>query len=183
MDREEPNINQIDIGSNTKDGLSSVAFSLEEEEEKIVEKFLALKRALGWTLKDNAIKLEQKAMDEADGCFNISDNEEEVLKKTDEVSVETEDSIDMNFDLVNLVVEKKKSVKFNQQTFKDPASEKYCKKITKKLNQFATNLIDNSVRIDEPFLLFLYNFLVINHLEVAEIEIFFSFCADLIDVN
>ena len=67
--------------------------------------------------------------------------------------------------------------------FKDEASRKYCKKVAKRVSEFRRQVVEREGRVDIAFMMFLYNFFVINHIEKAEIDIFFSFVGDLVEPN
>ena len=59
----------------------------------------------------------------------------------------------------------------------------FCKKVEQALMILKRKLITGSQKIDLPFLMFLYDFLVVNHIDIKELDIFFGFIGSLIDAR
>jgi hypothetical protein len=66
---------------------------------------------------------------------------------------------------------------FNQET------SYFCKKVEQSLMMLKRKLMSNSQKIHLEFFMFLYDFLVVNHIDLKEIDIFFSFMSSLTDAR
>ena len=71
---------------------------------------------------------------------------------------------------------------FSQKLFKSEDSHLFCRNISKRLMNLRREIVQNANRVNNGLLNFLFQYLVINNIEFAEIEIFFSFLTPLIDV-
>lgn len=72
---------------------------------------------------------------------------------------------------------------FSQKLFKSEDSHLFCRNISKRLTTLRREIVQNANRVNNGLLNFLFQYLVINNIEFAEIEIFFSFLTPLIDVS
>ena len=179
----------------------TAALRLKEKQTEIVQTLLRLKRDLIFKLKnpekarENKLKETRlkKSSDNVDdfniqdnGKFNLSEEEkQEEAQNQQENSISTFASLDVAYLNAGTFYERA----FTQVDFKTPDSRKYCQKVGDMLKDFKQDLVSGQKqgtflrRVDEQFFDFLYQFLVLNKIENAEIEIFFSFCNWMIDVS
>ena len=45
------------------------------------------------------------------------------------------------------------------------------------------DIVENNFRVNGALFNFFYQYLIVNYIEMAEVDIFFSFCTSLIDVD
>lgn len=155
---------------------------LPEKEKKAEEKKPAKKKKKKKRMMDNIMD---------DGGFVISDDEKEDDEEEDAKSVST------NASLKNVLVEFfYEKEYFEQRVFSSSKTKIYCEKVCQMLGEFAKDVKGEGLfnsnedqeassrefKVGEDLLAFLYNFLVINMVEQAEIEIFFFFFSDLVEV-
>ena len=60
---------------------------------------------------------------------------------------------------------------------------KILKKVARKLNNLRNDFVKNNAKLNIGLLNFLYQYLIVNFIEFAEVEIFFSFFSSLIEVS
>jgi len=189
MDKSDNILGEEDLEFNTEEKFNRCetqntgAFDLQQSEQELFSTLLKKKRDIIEFLTDNEVEIERKRMEIEEGYFSISGDEESVHERPQSAkSISTDVSIDYAFIGYEMTVDNEKPI-FSAIAFKHDKSRKYCKTIFKLINKLKKDMILHNAKIDITFLMFLYNFLVANHIESAELEIFFGFCSGLIDVT
>lgn len=194
MEQEQANLTEIEITDKLVSDLLTLKRKLISElqkPEEITEK--EEKKEEKETKNKKKRKKKKDIMDNIldDGGFVISDEEEKESEddEEDRKSVSTNASLNnafMNFNGGDNL--------YNQRVFSNPKTKIFCEEASTIIQEFQKKITGNgmgsfgednnfSFKVDEDLLNFLYTFFVVNKIEDAEIEIFFSFCSNLVDVS
>ena len=175
--------NQDYLLTNDEFNLAEAQAALKSDLLKIKKKIL---KVLSNPSKYNQQRRKKSLEIDSDGGFELSDDESKAKNKINQAKVDDDnksESTNATIENVNLLLYDFNSVTFDQQEFDFPKIRKYCREFSKVLSTFQKQISYSKSEVDVDLLDFMFQLLVVNHTEVAEIELFFSFFSRLIEVS
>lgn len=203
MQKEEPE-EEINTGIDQEERCNQLVSKLLEMKRKLIEELKSPQESEQVTKnepeKPKEIPKKKKKKDIMDnilddGGFVISEEEKESDEDDEQ---EQRKSVSTNASLNNALLDFNYEEKmYNQSVFSSSKSKIFCEEVSDLLTKFQKLITGNTIlmnsnidegtstsfKIDEDLLTFLYNYLVVNKIEYAEIEIFFAFFTNLVDVK